>query len=173
MDKPRFSVNDLLGFISNPANKAVKAVGKGAEKTASFLYDQIIGPEAEKYWNEAKHPSVDFNSVGRQQGYAQMGNISGITNNPEAMKVLNVLNNLTNAATHSGLGKWFAADSIQNLVGGNPKGKSGNVGDFANVVFSLAPFGIGKLGKPKGNAAISKEFISMMNLLRGMVSPTD
>lgn len=172
MDKPRFSIEDLLGFMSVPA-KATKAVGKGVEKVGGFINDQVIGPEAVKYWNEAVNPSVDFSGAGHQQGYAKMGNISGITDNPYSQRIMHAISNLTNAATHSGLGKWFAADSLQNITGGNPSGKAGNAGDFGNALFSMANLGVGKAGKKIGKAANAKEMMTMINLLKGFINPTD
>ena len=144
--QPQFSINDLMGLIapSNvvPAVKSgAKKVKKGAEQVGSFAKDQLIGPEAEKYLNQIFNPTQDFSQVGKGKNKAMTMSGLDVINNPYTLRGMDIAGNLANAITSSGIGQWFAADSIRNIAGGNPTGKAGNAGDFANALFSLAPLG--------------------------------
>lgn len=154
---------------ASAGKQIVKKAQHGAEAVGGFVNDQLWGPEAQAYLKQAMHPKQDFNQASQHSGYARMGDIAGITDNPMALKLMNVVNNLTNAATHSGVGKWFGADSAQNITNPNSSVQS-NLGDIANVLFSIAPLGAGNAAKKaKGAAHMSgKELLSMVNMIKGM-----
>jgi len=144
--QPQFSINDLLGLIA-PANvvpavkSGAKKVKKGAAEVATVAKNQLIGPEAEKYLNQIFNPTTDFSQAGKGQNKAMAMSGLDVINNPYTLRGMDIAGNLANAITSSGIGQWFGADAIRNIAGGNPSGKAGNAGDFANALFSLAPLG--------------------------------
>lgn len=150
--QPQFSIDDLLALIAPtnvvPAVKAgAKKVKKGAEQVGSLAKDQLLGAEAEKYLKQMFNPTQDFSQVGKGQNKAMAMSGLDVINNPYTMRGMDIAGNLANAITSSGVGKWFGADALRNISGGNPSGEAGNLGDFANALFSLAPLGGAKAVK--------------------------
>lgn len=156
--QPQFSINDLLGLIA-PANvvpavkSGAKKVKKGAEQVGSLAKDQLLGAEAEKYLNQIFNPTQDFSQAGKGRNKAMAMSGLDVINNPYTMRGMDIAGNLANAITSSGVGQWFGLDAIRNIAGGNPSGKAGNAGDFANALFSLAPLGGAKAAKGAAKAA--------------------
>ena len=174
--QPQFSINDLLGLIApNNAVPAVKSgakkVKKGAEKVGSFAKDQLLGPEAEQYLNQMFNPTQDFSQAGKGKNKAMAISGLDVINNPYTLRGMDIVGNLANAITSSGAGKWFGADALRNIAGGNPSGKSGNAGDFANALFSLAPFG--GAGAAKGAVKGAKKTGAMGAKVAGGMVPND
>lgn len=158
--QPQFSINDLLGLIA-PANvvpavkSGAKKVKKGAAEVATVAKNQLIGPEAEKYFNQILNPTQDFSQAGKGQNKAMAMSGLDVINNPYTMRGMDAIGNLMKGVTSSGLGQWWGLDAMRNIAGGNPNGKEGNIGDIANAVFSLAPLG-GASALKKGKKAVAK-----------------
>jgi hypothetical protein len=174
--QPQFSINDLLGLIAPssvvPAVKSgAKKVKKGAAEVATVAKNQLIGPEAEKYLNQIFNPTQDFSQAGKGQSKAMAMSGLDVINNPYTMRGMDIAGNLANAITSSGLGQFFGADALRNIAGGNPSGKAGNAGDFANALFSLAPLGGAKAAK--GAVKAAKKTGAMGAKVAGGMVPND
>jgi len=145
LGKPNFDIGDILKFIDS----------------------QIVGDKARGIWQEGANIPMP-NALERQTGAGQwLGGLSPTTI-AGAAKVGKGVEGLAN----TGVGQWFGADSAFKL-GDQKQTTQQQLGNMANILFSVAPLGGGGIAKKikgaaKDGSVATKEMLSIIKMLMGM-----
>lgn len=149
-----------------PSVKKPKAKKSGFDigDILKFVQNQAVGPKAEGLMQEAADIEVPPMGAGKTM-YGML---------PQTQAYITKGGKGIEALANTGLGQWFGADSAYN-VGKPNQSASDTVGNLANLLFSTAPLGAGKvLKKVKGGAVGTKgvtnavnDFASIIKLLMG------
>jgi hypothetical protein len=144
--------------------KVAKKSGFDIEAILKFIESQAVGQKSKDLFQEAADIEVPPMGAGKD--------MFGVA--PQTQAYISKGGKGIEALANTGLGQWFGADSAYNL--GKPKqSATDSVKNIANLLFSTAPLGAGKvLKKVKGGAVGTKgatnavnDFASIIKLLMG------